>query len=589
MQIRSSVVVCAVAVLASPLALAAQPLGSEFQVNSYTTSRQTYPSVALDDEGDFVVVWTSNRGGFLAYEEIAAQRFTSAGAPIGTEFRVNTYSYATQKAPVVAAESNGDFVVVWRSRFQDGDGYGIFGQRLTSAGVRIGTEFQVNAFTTAYQFGGKVASDDEGNFVVAWNSYTQDGAGSGVFGQRYDSSGALLGGNFQINTVTLNSQNLPAVAVDGDGDFIVAWSSGGDQDGSDYGIFGQRYASSGAALGSEFQINSYTSSTQFAPAVAAEQNGDFVVSWVSYYQDGNSSGVFAQRFSSGGTAIGGEFQVNTYTSFLQRFVALAGDRSGGFVVTWEGAGQDGAGYGVFGQRYASDGSAFGGEFQVNTHTLYDDERPAVGANGDGAFVVAWNRDDGYPRDNIFAQRFAAPPVCPATPDPGCTTGFGKGLFLVKEKVAGKEKLIAKFLKGPMTTQTDLGNPLSPGGTSYALCIYAGTSHATTLEVDRAGDTTCSGGATDCWVPIGAAPPGGKGYKYKDQSLTADGIFQVQLKGGTTKIIVKGKGPNLPLPIAPSFGNATSVTLQLRGDDMAQCFGVTLTDIKKQEADSFKIK
>jgi hypothetical protein len=589
MQTRGPVVVCVAALLVSPLAIAAQPLGSEFQVNTYTVSRQIYPGVALDDEGDFVVVWSSNRGGFFAYEEISAQRFTSAGAKAGTEFRVNTYSYATQNVPEVAAESNGDFVVIWRSRFQDGDGYGIFGQRLTSAGVRIGTEFQVNAFTPAYQLGNKVASDDQGNFVVVWNSYTQDGAGSGVFGQRYDSAGAPVGDNFQVNTVTLASQNLPDVAVDGSGNFVVVWSSGGALDGSDYGILGQRYTSGGAAIGGEFRINSYTEGTQFDPSVVSEDNGDFVVTWTSYDQDGSSAGIFAQRFSSGGAPVGGEFQVNTQTTFFQRFAALASDRNGGFVVTWEGAGQDGAGYGVFGQRYASDGSPAGTEFQVNTQTLDDDERPRVAANGDGAFVVVWQRDDQYAQHDVYAQRFAAPPVCPATPDPGCTTGFGKGLFLAKEKVAGKEKLIAKLLKGPATVQTDLGNPLSAGGTGYALCIYAGTSHAVTLEVDRAGDTTCSGGATDCWIPIGAAPPGGKGYKYKDESLTADGVFQIQLKGGTTKIIVKGKGSNLPLPIANSFTNATQVTLQLRGSDLPQCFGVTLSDVKKQEADSFKIK
>jgi hypothetical protein len=62
-----------------------------------------------------------------------------------------------------------------------------------------------------------------------------------------------------------------------------------------------------------------------------------------------------------------------------------------------------------------------------------------------------------------------------------------------------------------------------------------------------------------------------------------------MKSGATKIIVKGKGANLPLPIASQFASATSVTLQLRGDDMPQCFSKTLTVIKKQETDSFKIK
>jgi hypothetical protein len=34
-------------------------LGSEFQVNTYTTHAQYSPAVALDTAGDFVAVWTS--------------------------------------------------------------------------------------------------------------------------------------------------------------------------------------------------------------------------------------------------------------------------------------------------------------------------------------------------------------------------------------------------------------------------------------------------------------------------------------------------------------------------------------------------
>ncbi len=589
MQIRRSAAVCAAVVLAVPLGLAAQPLGGEFQVNTYTVSRQMYPSASYDADGNFVVVWASNRGGMSAYEEIAGQRYTSSGGKLGTEFRVNTYSYATQNAPDVAAESNGDFVVVWRSRFQDADGYGIFGQRLTSAGAKVGTEFQVNEYTIGYQFNGQVASDDDGDIVVVWSSPGVDGDGDAALGQRYSSAGTPVGGNFQINTVTANGQSLPAVARDSDGDFIVAWSSR-DQDGSNYGIFGRRYASSGAGIGSEFQINTYTLNDQFAPSAAAEKNGDFVVTWVSYYQEGSYSGVFGQRYTSSGAAIGSEFQVNTQTSSFQRFVSVGSDRKGGFVVSWAGTQQDGSGSGIFGQRFGDDGAALGGEFQINTYTDQNQERPAVAVANDGAFVVAWSSfDQDGSNLGIFAQRFAAPPVCPATPDLGCTTGFGKGLFLVKETVPGKEKLIAKLLKGPATAQTDLGNPLALGGTGYALCIYAGTAHATTLEVNRAGDTSCSGGATACWTPLGDAPPDGKGYKYKDEDLSANGVSQIQLKGGATKIIVKAKGPNLPLPIANAFSSATSVTLQVRGDDIPQCFGVTLSDIKKQETDSFKIK
>ena len=51
------------------------------------------------------------------------------GDPLGSEFRVNTYTTNDQRIPSVAADSSGNFVVVWRSDTQDGDGFGVFGQR----------------------------------------------------------------------------------------------------------------------------------------------------------------------------------------------------------------------------------------------------------------------------------------------------------------------------------------------------------------------------------------------------------------------------------------------------------------------------
>lgn len=184
--------------------------------------------------------------------------------------------------------------------------------------------------------------------------------------------------------------------------------------------------------------------------------------------------------------------------------------------------------------------------------------------------------------------------CPATPD-GCTGGFGKGILIVKETLY-KEKLLVKMIQGPAIQQTDLGDPLNIGGTKYHLCIYDDApSLKGELIVDRAGDATCSGGAGECWSAIGPLPPAGKGYRYKDYDLSADGTAKMILKGaaspGASKIIVKGKSATLPLPIASGLTTTTSVTVQLHADDAPSpgCWSVTLGTIKKQTADSFKAK
>jgi hypothetical protein len=85
------------------------------------------------------------------------------------------------------------------------------------------------------------------------------------------------------------------VGADAAGDFVVAWH-GEDQDGSAFGVFARRFSSAGDALAGELQVNTYTSSSQTSASIAVDADGEFVVAWQSAGRDGSGEGVFAQRF-----------------------------------------------------------------------------------------------------------------------------------------------------------------------------------------------------------------------------------------------------------------------------------------------------
>jgi hypothetical protein len=118
--------------------------------------------------------------------------------PVGSEFQVNTYTTRNQQAPSVAADASGNFVVVWQSDGQDGSGSGVFGQRYDSAGRALGSEFRVNSFTTENQADPSVAADASGGFVVVWGH-----DGIQIFGQPYDSAGDPLGSEFQVRATVI--------------------------------------------------------------------------------------------------------------------------------------------------------------------------------------------------------------------------------------------------------------------------------------------------------------------------------------------------------------------------------------------------
>ncbi len=334
---------------------------------------------------------------------IQARRFASDGSPVGGDFQVNTATPLSQYRASAAMDSDGDFVVTWTSEVSNGtdsSNQSIQAQRYDSAGVAVGGEFQVNTFTTNRQTFSSVSAAPGGSFVVVWGSdggSAVDPSYASVQARRYASDGSALGGELQVNTYTTNNQSVPSVAVAADGDFVVVWGSDGSSgsDNSFRSIQGRRFTSNGTAAGGEFQVNTYTTGTQTYPAVAVDGDGDFVVVWQGFGSSGNdssSSSVHGRRFASDGTAQGSEFQVNTYTTSFQGRASVAADAAGNFVVTWDSTGSgssDTSIISVQGQVYAAGGTPVGAQFQVNTYTTNVQGFGQVAADGAGDFVVVW--------------------------------------------------------------------------------------------------------------------------------------------------------------------------------------------------------
>ena len=73
-----------------------------------------------------------------------------------------------------------------------------------------------------------------------------------------------------------------------------------------------RLASGGTAIGGEVIVNTIQAGDQKHPDVDVADDGSYVITWAGV--DADLKGIFAQRFDADGVAVGGEFQVNTYTS-----------------------------------------------------------------------------------------------------------------------------------------------------------------------------------------------------------------------------------------------------------------------------------
>ena len=337
------------------------PVGSDFQVNSYTTGYQYEPAIAAAANGDFVVAWTSYEPPNDGYYGIQARRFASDGTAIAAEFQVNSYTTNAQVRADVATAPDGHFVVVWVSTGSVGDDTilsSVQGQRYDPAGSPVGGQFQVNSHPPGRTFSPAVAVQADHSFVVAWAGLGPgDTDFSNVQVRHFSSDGSAIAAQLQANTYTFSVQGNPDVGCDLEGECVVVWHGIGsaqtDTDG--LSVHGRRFAADGSTVGSEFQVNTGTTGDQDYPAVAVATDGSFVVVWENSAATAEDAdgGIRAQRFASDGSAAGNEFQVNSYTPSLQLFPTVASDSEGDFVVTWTGEASDGADFWQTARRQAA--------------------------------------------------------------------------------------------------------------------------------------------------------------------------------------------------------------------------------------------
>lgn len=402
-------------------------------------------NTALDDSQD-----DPDNDGLTNIREFEAGSYPSDpdsdndGLPDGQEIqrhlacKVNITTDDLQDTPVVVAGSD-KFLISWTSYNQDGSGGGVYAKSVTPDGAVIDTEFRVNTTTSGHQYFSMVASNGS-SYCIAWAGQSQTGKPDGKYAQFFAGdvsiSGSELmvdqyisnlrrpmiatngsnymivgcthrasndwdiiyactidndgtaGTTFQVNTNTLGNHWQPVIGSNGSS-YLVVWFQDG-ADGDSYGIFGQIVDASGAKIGSEVCLNSYTTDSQWYPQIASNGSSYFVV-WESVEQDGSLRGIYGRILGNTGTKIGSEIAINTYTQNDQSTprIASVGDN---YLVCWTSYGQDGSDNCVIGQCIAPDGRKIGGEQIINTITPSNQNLCKVVSNGNYV-IILWDSWD----------------------------------------------------------------------------------------------------------------------------------------------------------------------------------------------------
>jgi hypothetical protein len=377
---------------------------ADFPVNVRTGLDQAAPAAAVDANGNFVVVWSSYYDG--KSNEIRARLFDNTGEPLTDELQINQTQPGNQKAPAVAMDRSGSFVVVWQGPGDDAND--IWCRRFDANGSPDGNEFIVNTDRVDEQVSPAIAMNDSGRHIIVWESNGVPNAGAkAICGRIFHGDGSEVGGELVLSDGN-NVCRFPAVALSNDANAVIAWV----EDSATQEVRRRLFVADGNApvYGSVKVNDSPNFDSLTRPSIAMDSAGNFLIAWDGHPTDHDQDDVYIRAFHRTG-AWHDQYRVNDGNDGAQRNPLVALYDDGQFLVFWEGDSPEQINKrDIFGQRFTvdfdktADPVKIGRRFLMNTY-LYEDQRnTAACRRDDGSFVAAWQSfgQDGS-QEGVFAR------------------------------------------------------------------------------------------------------------------------------------------------------------------------------------------
>jgi hypothetical protein len=272
--------------------------------------------------------------GLMLSGSVAAAMAADPLAKNGTEYPLFPTLPLDQVMPHLSIGTGGGYIVS-QDAIVDGNGLGLRARRLNPDLSAGGSTFGVNSITSGDQQNGRVAVLPNGGAVFVWQSSTAQG--HKIYARFMGPDQQFVGAEVQASDRMFGHQSDPAVAALADGTVVVVWAELNRDNLTDRmsGIFGQRFNSGGQKIGGTFMVNTVTPLNQRTPVIAALENGGFVVAWVSdefRQRPSEYIDIAARLFDAAGNPIGQDFALNSSANLCANPALTA--TTGGFRAGW---------------------------------------------------------------------------------------------------------------------------------------------------------------------------------------------------------------------------------------------------------------
>jgi hypothetical protein len=364
----------------------------DLPVNLRTSLNQANPAIAIQPNGNFIVVWQSYYKD--KSNEIRARLFSKDGLALTAELEINQTQPGNQKEPAVATDSDGNFIVLWQGPGDDGDD--IWCRKFDANGLPDTNEFIVNINRTDEQLNPEIAINDFGRHIIVWesNSVPQPGA-KAICGRIFDNSGSGIGGELVLSDGNDIFRD-PAVTLSNDANAVVVWL----RDSATKKIYRRQFLADGnAPVNLSVQVNDLPNPNSLTrPAIAMDSEGNYVIAWDGHKSDHDQDDIYLKPFhSTGGN--NQQYQVNDGNDGAQRYPVMILYDDCELLILWEGdSGDENNKMDIFGRRLlvsftqTSEPVEIGDVFRLNTYLYKDQLNAAVTGGSDKKFFGVWESE-----------------------------------------------------------------------------------------------------------------------------------------------------------------------------------------------------
>jgi len=296
------------------------PNGNNFQVTDDPLSAENYPTVSMDSQGNFVVVWIDSSNG---ESKLCARRYDNGCNSLGSQILIDEWQeFSYSNFLTVKMNDQGYFLIGWKKEDQQGQ-WKFYGLLFDPQGNATGIEYQLDDVVHYDNIDAVLFNDNSS--ILTWGATRY---------QRFANDGSQIGGTATADIET-RAVNAPAIAGNNSKDFIFVWY-GKPNSIYAYNIYAQRYFNDGQRNGPNVLVSReiVNNVEQYRPAISCNSPGKFVIAWndkrnKNYYPD-----VYAQILESNGDFMRDNFYI-IFKQYIEDNPDVSMKDNGSFIVLWQ--------------------------------------------------------------------------------------------------------------------------------------------------------------------------------------------------------------------------------------------------------------